>query len=211
MSSTKSRHRQPKFKVQRRLGQEIPGLGKPGALAKRNYPPGIHGLRKRRFSEYGVRLTEKQKVIAHYNMKEKQMRRFVSLAKRGSGRNWTETLFGLLESRLDNLVFRLGFAASIPAARQMVVHKKVLVDGKCVWTPSVIVKVGSEVSLVDKCYEAESYQILKKTPRLEVPAYLDKQEVKKKDIGKLVEMPTTEAIPFELEKRFISEFYAHVK
>ena len=211
MSATKSRHKKPKFKIQRRLGQEIPGLGRPGALAKRNCPPGIHGLKKRRFSEYGVRLTEKQKIIAHYNMKEKQMRRFVSIAKRGSGRNWTEKLFCLLESRLDNLVFRLGFAASIPAARQMVTHKKVLIDGKCVWTPSVIVKVGSEISLADKCYDSDLYQALKKTPRLEVPAYLDKQVSAKKDIGKLVELPTSEAIPFKLEKRFISEFYAHVK
>ena len=85
-----------------------------------------------------MRLTEKQKVLFHYNIKEKQFRRFVKDAKKGNVVNWTDRLFSLLEMRLDNIVFRLGFARSLPAARQMVTHGHVLVDGKTLDRPSAV-------------------------------------------------------------------------
>ena len=145
--SGKSKVKVSKFKKQRRVGVELPGLGKPGALAKRNYPPGHHGQMRRRPTEYSLRLTEKQKVLFHYNIREKQFRRFIKDAKKGNVVNWTDRLFSLLEMRLDNLVFRLGFARSLPAARQLVVHKHVLVDGHVLDRPSAIISIGQVISL----------------------------------------------------------------
>jgi len=140
---SKATRKRSAFKTQRRLGIELPGLGRPGALAKRPYPPGMHGQGRQRKSEYGTRLAEKQKLVYHYGMGESQLRRFVKHAKKGSSRNWVETFLGSLESRLDNIVFRLGFTRSIPAARQMVVHGHVFVNGKKARTPSMILSVGS--------------------------------------------------------------------
>ncbi|RAP32134.1 30S ribosomal protein S4 [Candidatus Marinamargulisbacteria bacterium SCGC AG-439-L15] len=214
--------KQSKFKIQRRLG-ELPGLGKPGATAKRDYPPGQHGQRRKRFTEYGIRLSEKQKVIYHYGLREQQLRRFVKMAKKGSSQNWIEQFFSLLETRLDNVVFRLGFAASLPAARQLVAHGNVFVkqpskDGaennaefKAVRIPSALVEIGSEIKLADKIYNLDFYLKVKKTPRLELPSFLEKREEKKQDIGKLIDKPGSAHVPFELEKRFIAEFYTNVK
>src|SRR5882672_1334376 len=114
--------RTPRFKRQRRLGVELPGLGKSGALDRRPYPPGQHGNQKRKLSEYALRLEEKQKLIFHYGLREEQLRRFVRDSKRGKSTDWVDTLIGRLERRLDNLIFRLGFAPSIRSARQMILH-----------------------------------------------------------------------------------------
>src|SRR5690606_14047635 len=111
-----------RVKMQRSLVVELPGLGKPGALARRPYPPGQHGLGRRKFSEFGLRLKEKQKLLFHYGLREEQLRRLVKRAKTGQASDWMSTLIGMLESRLDNVVFRLGFAPSMMAARQMVRH-----------------------------------------------------------------------------------------
>src|ERR1700754_4972315 len=101
-----------RFKMQRALGLELPGLGKPGALEKRNYPPGQHGQSKSRkkLSEFGAQLKEKQKLLFHSARRVKQLRRFVRDARRIQASNWVENLIGLLERRVDNVVFRLGFA-----------------------------------------------------------------------------------------------------
>ena len=177
--SGKSKVKVSKFKKQRRVGVELPGLGKPGALAKRNYPPGHHGQMRRRPTEYSLRLTEKQKVLFHYNIREKQFRRFIKDAKRGNVVNWTDRLFSLLEMRLDNLVFRLGFARSLPAARQLVVHKHVYVDGKVLDRPSAIIKIGQEISLREKIYKTVHYEALKENPTLSLPEFLERTEQKK--------------------------------
>jgi small subunit ribosomal protein S4 len=210
--SGKSKVKVSKFKKQRRLGIELPGLGKPGALARRSYPPGHHGQMRRRPTEYAMRLTEKQKVLFHYNIREKQFRRFVKDAKKGNVINWTDRLFSLLEMRLDNLVFRLGFARSLPAARQMVTHRHVLVDGQILDRPSAVLSVGQEISLKEKCYGLVQYSVLKENPTLPLPEYLEKSEpTKGKDVGKLVEQPGLADVPFELQSRFISELYANLK
>ena len=209
--SGKSKVKKSKFKKQRRVGIELPGLGKPGALAKRNYRPGHHGQARRRDTDYALRLTEKQKVLFHYNMREKQFRRFVKLAKSGHVVNWTDRLFSLLELRLDNLVFRLGFAPSIPAARQMVVHGSVLVDGKRLDRPSAIISLGQEISLKEKFYKSVRYEALQKNPTLPLPEFLERNSAKdNKDTGKVIHLPTLSDVPFELQSRFISERYANV-
>ena len=210
--SGKSKVKVSKFKKQRRVGIELPGLGKPGALAKRNYPPGHHGQARRRPTEYSLRLTEKQKVLFHYNIREKQFRRFVKDAKRGHVVNWTDKLFSLLELRLDNLVFRLGFARSLPEARQMVVHRNVLVDGRTLDRPSAIISIGQTISLKEKLYKSVKYEVLKENPTLPLPEFLERSEQKKgEDVGKLIDTPTLSDVPFELQSRFISELYANVK
>src|SRR5689334_14008708 len=141
------------WKVQRALLCELPGLGKPGALERRSYPPGQHGQMRRKFSEYGARLREKQKILFHYGLREEQLRRFVRKAKSGRSTDWISTLIGLLETRLDNVIFRLGFAPSIPAARQLVRHGKVLVNRKRVNIPSAQVYPGDEISLTSQAYQ----------------------------------------------------------
>ena len=209
--SGKSKVKVSKFKKQRRLGIELPGLGKPGALTKRNYPPGHHGQMRRRPTEYAVRLTEKQKVLFHYNIREKQFRRFIKDAKKGNVVNWTDRLFSLLETRLDNVVFRLGFARSLPAARQLVVHGHVMVDDQVLDRPSAIVGIGQQISLKDKIYKTVQYEFLKKEPTLGLPEFLERTEASKgKDVGKLIAQPSLADVPFELQSRFISELYANV-
>lgn len=210
--SGKSKVKVSKFKKQRRVGVELPGLGKPGALAKRSYPPGHHGQARRRPTEYSLRLTEKQKVLFHYNIREKQFRRFVKDAKRGHVVNWTDKLFSLLETRLDNIIFRLGFARSLPAARQMVVHGHVLVDGRVLDRPSAIVQIGQVISMKEKYYKSVQYEVLKENPTLPLPEFLERNEEKKGlEVGKLTHLPTLSDVPFELQSRFISELYANVK
>ncbi|HMF54632.1 MAG TPA: 30S ribosomal protein S4 [Edaphobacter sp.] len=137
-----------KFKIQRALGVELPGLGKPGALEKRNYPPGQHGKSRRsKPSEYSIQLKEKQKLLFHYGIREEQLRRFVRKAKSASPSNWIDSLIGLLERRLDNIVFRLGFARGIAAARQLVSHGHILVDGRRQTIGSMVLRIGERVHL----------------------------------------------------------------
>src|SRR5690606_27407623 len=108
------------FKIQRRLGVELPGLGKAGALERRPYGPGMHGMKRKKLSDYTIRLMEKQKVMFHYGLREKQLRNLVSKCKKDTSKSWVDTLIIKLESRIDNVIFRLNWAPSIMAARQMV-------------------------------------------------------------------------------------------
>ena len=110
----------PRFKIQRALGLELPGLGKAGALERRPYGPGVHGNRRKKISDYAVRLKEKQKLLCHYGLRERQLVRYVKFAKRHSaGRPWMEALIITLECRLNNVIFRLNWAPSILAASQI--------------------------------------------------------------------------------------------
>src|SRR5579863_6728132 len=119
-----------RYKVQRRLGSELPGLGKAGALERRPYPPGENGNKRKKYSDFALRLEEKQKLRVHYGLREEQLRRFIRHSKQGSAHNWVTKMVGLLERRLDNLVFRLGYAPSIRSARQLCSHGHVRVDGQ---------------------------------------------------------------------------------
>ncbi len=114
------------------------------AITRRPKPPGQHGDKRIKLSEYGIRLREKNKVRKIYGVLEKQYRKYFSLADRQKGRTG-ENLLGLLERRLDNIVYRLGFAASRNEGRQVVLHNHVLVNGKRVNVPSFQVKVGDQV------------------------------------------------------------------
>lgn len=196
------------FKIQRALLCELPGLGKPGAMERRPYPPGQHGQARRKFSEYGMRMREKQKLLFHYGLREEQLKRFVREAQSGRSTNWISTLIGMLETRLDNVVFRLGFAPSIAAARQLVGHGHVQVNGKRVDISSCLVKVGSEIKLSPTAYKGTVYQYTIRQPRLTLADWLSHSDEGEYKIGKVRSMPDLDAIPFPFDSRLVAEYYA---
>ena len=142
-----ARYTGPSWKISRRLKYSISETGK--ELGKRAYPPGQHGQRRSKISEYGVQLQEKQKVRYTYGLNERQFRKTFNEAKNMKGPQGENFLF-LLESRLDNLVYRAGFAKTRRQARQLVNHAHFLVDGKKVDIPSYRVKPGQEVSIRER-------------------------------------------------------------
>lgn len=198
----------PRFKIQRRLGVELPGLGKSGAMERRPYPPGENGNKRRKYSDFALRLEEKQKLRQHYGLKEEQLRRFIRNSKTGAGTSWVTKLVGLLERRLDNVVFRLGFAPSIRSARQLISHGHVLVDGKRLDISSAIVEQGQKVTLNEKAYEGQTYLHAKQNPRLEVPDYLQKEVENGKEFGVILATPNLEHIPFAFDSGLFTEYYA---
>ncbi len=137
-----SRYRGPRLRVVRRLG-ELPGLTR--KTARRSYPPGQHGQARRKRSEYAIRLEEKQKLRFNYGISEKQLLRYVRKARRATG-STGQALLQLLEMRLDNTVFRLGMAGTIPAARQLVNHGHVTVNGRVVNIASYQCRPGDVIS-----------------------------------------------------------------
>ncbi len=198
------------FKIQRSLMCELPGLGKPGALERRAYPPGQHGQLRRKFSEYGLRLREKQKLVFHYGLREEQLRRFVKAAKSGKNADWMSSLIGALETRIDNLVFRLGFAGSIAAARQLVRHGKVLVNGKRLDIGSAQVLPGDVISLTADAYRGTVYQTSIAQPRLELADWLEHVQEGEGLKGRLKFMPAGDAVPFPFASRLVVEHYTGV-
>jgi small subunit ribosomal protein S4 len=201
---------QTKFKIQRSLLVELPGLGKPGALERRSYPPGQHGQIRRKFSEYGLRLREKQKLRFHFGMREEQLRRFVKAAKKKSHGNWIDHLISTLESRLDNVVFRLGFAPSMAASKQLVRHGHVLVNGKKATISSMILKPGDQIEMTEAAVRMPLVQWSIKQPRLELADFLDRDASESKATGKLKYRPDGDALPFPFTKSLVAEHYSGV-
>jgi small subunit ribosomal protein S4 len=198
------------FRTQRALNCELPGLGKPGALERRPYPPGQHGLRRRKFSEYALRLQEKQKIRFHYGLREEQLRIFVKKAKYGRSADWMAQLVGALETRIDNLIFRLGFAPSMASARQLVRHGKVRVDGRRLDIPSARVQPGSVISLTDDAYSGVLYQTSIQQPRLLLADWLEHIPEGNGVKGRLKFVPGTDAVPFPFNPRLVVEFYTGI-
>lgn len=198
-----------KWKIQRALGLELPGLGKPGALEKRNYPPGQHGkTRKAKVSQFGAQLHEKQKLIFHYGIREEQLRRFVRKAKSLQPKNWIEALIGLLERRLDNVVFRLGYARSMAAARQLVSHGHVHVNGRRETIGSMVLLPGAVVQLSERANQWETTQAARKAPRLPLPSFLQFEDAGLMERGVLLSIPDSHHIPFEFNTSQVAEYYA---
>ncbi len=194
-----------RYKIQRRLGTELPGLGKPGALERRPYPPGENGNKRKKYSDFALRLEEKQKLRFHYGLKEEQLRRFIRDSKRGSGSNWVSKLVGRLETRLDNVVFRLGFASSMRAARQLISHGHILVDDKKLDISSAVLKAGQTIKIREKSKENQIVLQAKQSPRLDVPEFL----LKESDFsGTLQAVPGIDAIPFSFDSGLFTEYYA---
>jgi len=143
-----SRYTGPRTKIMRQLGVELPGLST-DKIERRPYPPGQHGQARKKLTEYALRLREKQKLRMNYGVTERYLRSLVSEAKTGGGATGHK-LIELLERRLDNVVFRAGFARTIPSARQLVNHGHVMVDGKRVDISSYRIQKGQVVTVRDK-------------------------------------------------------------
>ena len=199
-----ARYTGPKTKIARKFGEPIFGPDK--VLSKKNYPPGQHGLnRRRKTSEYGLQLKEKQKAKYTYGVLERQFRNLFEKAARKKGITG-EVLLQMLECRLDNIVYRLGMAPSRPAARQLVLHKHVTVNGKVVNIPSYNVLPGDVVAVREK---AKSLEVIadslagfnhSKYPWIEWDESLKG--------GKLLHIPAREDIPEPIKEQLIVELYS---
>lgn len=197
----------PRFKRQRRLMVELPGMGKAGALERKPYPPGEHGQKRKKYSEFGLQLEEKQKVLYHYGLRESQLRRMIGVAKRKADINWVDTLINLLEKRVDNVVFRLGFAPSIPAAKQLVNHGKVLVNGKKVTIRSAVLKKGDTITLTPAGYKGQTYLMSQGAPRLPLPDYLRKDQQGDIEVGAIADEPGPGDFPVPFDQGLFTSFY----
>jgi len=198
----------PRVKILRRLGTQLPGLT-PKDGDRRSYPPGEHGpgRRRRRKSEYRERLEEKQKVRFNYGLKEKQLRRYFERARQSKKATGT-ALLELLERRLDSVVFRLGFARTIPAARQLVVHGHIRVNGAKVDRPGYEVESGDEIAVAEKM--RNNVHIEESTdagPRVTLPSYLN-LDPDDPCVGRVVDSPMREDVPVLVDEAAIVEFYA---
>ena len=191
----------PKVKLSRRVGVPIADI--PKHTGRQLTTPGIHGYRGRRMKDYGVRLNEKQKLRYHYNVMEKQFRRYVDEANRRKG-NSGQIMMILLEKRLDNVIRRLGYARTIWAARQMVAHGHVLVNGRRTDRPSYQVNVGDKIEIKEKTHKLIR-ENLESLPGLEVPSWLS---FAPSDLSaSVVAEPTVDQIPFDVNMNLIIEFY----
>ena len=199
-----ARYRGPKSKISRKFGEPIFGPSK--ALQKKAYPPGHHGRsRRRKQSEYSVQLQEKQKAKYLYGVLERQFANLFEKASRRSGITG-EILLQLLESRLDNVVFRLGIAPTRRAARQLVLHKHITVNNVVVNIPSFSVKAGDMIGVREKSKslltisESLAGRSSKKYPWIE----WDGSEM----VGKYVSIPQREEIPENIQEQLIVELYS---
>lgn len=201
-----SRYTGPRLRVVRRYQQQLPGLTRKVDGVRTN-PPGQHGERRIRSSDYRLRLEEKQKLRFNYGLTERQMRRYFRQARRGKG-DTGKHLLRLLECRLDNVVFRLGFAPTIPAARQLVSHGHITVNGRRTNVPSYSLAVGEVVAPREA---SKNHPILVETlahPSLSLPDYLDLDDSKLQGVMKRA--PEREDTPVEVQENFVVEFYSRV-
>ncbi len=158
------------------------------AIERRNFPPGMHGHRRGKPSEYARRLREKQKLKRFYGVFERQFRRYFALASR-SPENTGEVLLSIMERRLDNVVHRLGFAPSRPAARQMVTHGHVTLNGQACNIPSLLVKVGDTVTVNARPRSLQLVNLNLQTAPQPVPDWLEKGPGESLE-GKVLRLPT---------------------
>lgn len=199
-----ARYTGPRTKIARKFGEPI--FGEDKVLTKKNYPPGQHGLNKRRkTSEYGVQLREKQKAKYTYGVLEKQFHNLFDKASRAKGITG-EILLQLLEGRLDNVVYRLGIAPTRAAARQLVLHRHIVVNGKVVNIASYAVKPGDVIGVREK---SKSLEVIadalagfnhSKYPWLEWD-----ENIK---AGKFLHVPAREDIPENIKEQLIVELYS---
>ena len=206
-----ARYTGPVEKLERRLGVSLALKGErrlagKSALEKRPYAPGQHGQRRAKISEYGLQLREKQKAKFMYGVSEKQFRRLFQEAARREG-NTGALLVQLLEQRLDNVVYRMGFATTRRFARQLVTHGHILVNGKRVDIPSYRVEPGSKVEVAEK--SKNNPQIIRAidlTAQTGIVAWVDVEKEKK--FGIFTRNPEREEVIIPVEERFIVEIYS---
>ena len=197
-----------KYKIDRRMGENIWGRPK-SPVNRREYGPGQHGQRRKgKLSDFGIQLRAKQKLKGYYgDLTEKQFRRIYADAERVKG-DTGENLIGLLEQRLDAVVYRAKFVPTIFAARQFVNHKHVLVNGRSVNIPSYRVKEGDVIEVRDRSKQLASVLEAAGLPERDVPDYLDVDHSKM--TATLLRIPALSDVPYPviMEPNLVVEFYA---
>lgn len=198
-----ARYRGPKQKIARRFGEPIFGPSK--ALERKPYPPGQHGrTRRAKESEYAIQLKEKQKVKHIYGLLERQFRNLFEKATRKKGITG-ENLLKMLEARLDNTVYRMGFARTRRQARQLVVHRHIMVNGQIVNIPSYQLRPGDVVAVRPKSRQLAVIQENIKRLRRNFPwLEVDRKEMQ----GKFLDYPNREDIPENIREHLIVELYS---
>ncbi len=200
-----ARYTGPRTKIARKFGEPIFGPDK--VLEKKNYPPGMHGnmRRRKKTSEYGVQLQEKQKAKYTYGVLERQFLNLFKRASRSKGITG-EALLKLLESRLDNVVYRMGIGPTRAGARQLVSHRHITVNGKVVNIPSYIVKAGDFVGVREKSKSLESITESLISSRRNAYSWLEWDS--EKMTGRFLNMPEREDIPENIKEQLIVELYS---
>jgi len=199
-----ARYTGPKHRLARREGVNILEKTSPTLERRLNIPPGVHGRRGRRKpSEYSLQLREKQQLKRSYGLLEKQFRKYVEAAEK-STRATDEVLIQYLETRLDNVVYRLGLAKSRTMARQLVTHGHILVDGKKVTIPSYQVKIGQKITLSPKILKNEELKVFIESTASNLLPYLERKNA----VGQLKSVPTRAEVPNPADYQLVIEFYS---
>ncbi len=176
------------------------------AIDRRGYAPGQHGQRKHKQTEYGMQLREKQKAKRIYGILESQFRKYYDMAVKKKGVTG-DNLLQILETRLDNVVYRLGFGTSRKEARQLVLHEHFTVNGKKVNIPSYLIEVGDVIQLKDKSKKSDKFKaVVESTSSKVVPKWLE-VDVDKFE-GKVIALPDREDIDLEIQDHLIVELYS---
>ncbi len=201
------RYTGPKVRLMRREGVDL-GLktsaAKPSIARRLQVPPGMHGTkRKRKPSDYSIQMREKQKVKRMYGVLERQFRRYVGAAQKTRAATG-ETLLKILELRLDNVIYRLGFTPTRTMARQLVSHGHVLINNKKVDIPSYSVRIDEIITLSPKALNIPVVKKLLEEKETKLPSWLQRQAA----AGKVVSVPTRNDIDSDINEQFIVEFYS---
>ena len=206
-----SRYKDEQCRICRREGQKLFLKGSrcytdKCSISRRNYAPGQNGQKRKKLSEYGTQLREKQKTKSFYGVGEKQFRRYFDMASNSKGKTG-EVLLQILESRLDNVVYRLGFASSRAQARMLVTHGAFEVNGHKVDIPSYLVKAGDVIAVREIRKDNGAIKIaVEENGSRPVPAWLEKDQEKLS--GKVVTLATREDIDLPVEEHLIVELYS---
>jgi small subunit ribosomal protein S4 len=202
-----SKRIQAKYKINRRLGVNLWGRPK-SPINVRDYPPGQHGQRRRKPSDYGLQLMAKQKLKGYYgNVTEKQFRRYYKEAQRITG-DTSENLIGILETRLDAVVYRMKFVPTVFSSRQFINHGHIRVNGVKVNIPSYLVKEGDIVSVREKSRQMPLVLLAMESSERELPDYLNVNASKME--GSFVRIPKLADVPYpvQMEPNLVIEFYS---
>ena len=198
-----ARYTGPRLKIVRALGIELPGLTR--KTPNRDYGPGQHGMKQKRKSGFGVQLMEKQKLRYNYGVSERQIQRLFREAK-NSREQTGNKLLELLERRLDNVVFRAGFAPTTVAARQLVSHRHVRLNGKPVTIASIRVRSGDTITLSEKGRKIPMVVECTGEPSLSRPEWIAFDEAKA--TATVTRLPDANEVPFPIEVQHVVEYYA---
>ncbi len=202
-----SKRKEPKYKIDRRLGVNLWGRPKSPANV-RDYRPGEHGQRRRKVSDYGIQLNAKQKLRGYYgNITEKQFRRIYAQAVKARG-DTSEHLIGLLERRLDAVVYRMLFVPTVFASRQLINHGHVMVNGRRVNIPSYRVNEGDEIEIRARSKNHPLVLESVQRPERELPDYIEVDFDKLK--GRFVRIPMLSDVPYpvQMEPNLVTEYYS---